>query len=149
MKAFPKRWTMVQRDSIGYLIYIPCDGSTPEININKHLLTVQWQLESQTYEIKNIVRTSAGKYQLECYETTNGKIIEGRPIIDFQIKLVDNQKNLYLWTWITNINDHQSSKDTTRWIMIPSKYANNFRKVDNPCPTKKKAEKTFLPIEFD
>lgn len=47
---------MLERDSNGYLIYSPCDGSTPEIIIKNDSLTIQWQLEKETYKLKKILK---------------------------------------------------------------------------------------------
>lgn len=150
-RIFPNSWTMLERDSIGYLVYAPCDGSTPKIYIEKDsTLILQWQLEKSEFKIKEITKTKNNIYLINCYGTfENNTLIANDQNIIFQIKLVDKKRNLYLWSWLTDFGEHLNIMDTTKWVMTPTKYVDKFRKIDNPCPTEMKVEKRFLPIEFN
>jgi len=144
-KYLHKLWTMLERDSIGYLVYNPCDGSTPKINIEgNRILTISGQLEKKEYKIKKITEPLNNNFLITCYD----KMENNNSYVIFQIKLVNKTHNLYLWTCITGFGNQNNLKDTTKWIMTPSKYIDKFRKVDNPCKTEKKIEKAFLPVEY-
>ncbi len=149
-KLFSKNWTMLEKDTIGYLVYDPCDGATPTINIKGNdVLIVQWQLEIMKYKIRRLTQINANDFLFSCDNTFQNDISNfGEPDITFQVRLVDKIKKIYLWTWVTEIGEGIKVKDTTRWVMTPTRYSAGFRKVNNPCPTEKKKEKVFLPIEF-
>ncbi|MDB5232460.1 MAG: hypothetical protein JWN76_3265 [Chitinophagaceae bacterium] len=141
---------MLERDSMGYLVYKPCDGSTPEINLESAgILTIQWQLEETKSRIKRFTQINTNNFLIKCSGTVeNGKLMSVKPNISFQIRLVDKTRDLYLWTYIADYGRRINIKDTTKWVMTPTKYIGNFRKVDNPCSTEKISEKIFLPVEF-
>ena len=42
----PKSWGMLERDSIGYVVYNPCNGGTPRITLDSGFVTVYWQLDA-------------------------------------------------------------------------------------------------------
>lgn len=145
IKSLPKSWTMLERDSIGYLVYNPCDGSTPQINIEGNsTLTIRGQLEKTEYKIKKISEPVNNNFLISCQNITKNN----KSDVVFRIKLVDKSRYLYLWTCTTDFGSQTNLNDTTKWIMTPSNCINKFRKVDNPCKTEKKIEKTFLPVEY-
>jgi len=49
----PKKWIMVERDSLGYLVYAPCNGETPIITIDSGYVTIYWQLDGPSKLVIN------------------------------------------------------------------------------------------------
>jgi len=121
----PKWWTMLQRDSIGYLIYHPCNGSTPKISIDKNNLIIYGQLDAPD-------TVTINKFTLE---TGNKSFSINASDITVEIK--DAKRKLVLWTF-----------GEYKWVMTPLEFKKDFRQINNPCPTEMKPEKQFLPIEF-
>lgn len=145
---FPKDWVMLERDSLGYLVYYPCDGSTPQIKINKDTLTIQWQNEEQKTLIEKFTRVTDDKFFIKCWGTIAGEDLLELPTINFEVRVVDRKRKLVHWKWVRDFKPPVYIRDSTSWIMTPIDFIDDFRKVDNPCETMKKPEKEFLPIEY-
>jgi hypothetical protein len=129
LKDIPHTWVMVERDSAGYLVYKPCNGRTPLINIDGDSLGVYWQLEESKFFIN--------KFALNGNESFSIRAADSRGTIEFIVEIKNAKQKLVLWTF----GDY-------KWVMTPVELKDKFRQVNNPCPTEMKREKEFLPVEF-
>lgn len=137
-------WTMLERDSIGYLVYKPCNGSTPGINLSKKEISIHWRLEGpDKFIIKDI------------YPINNNTAIYIQAInehgikAEFNVRIVNSKLHLYLWNWTIHWGEQQGGPWEDKWVMTHNKFEKEFRVVDNPCPHEMKVEKEFLLIEFE
>lgn len=137
-----KEWIRVERDDQGYLLYNPCDGSTPEVVIENGKISVHWQLETITLNIDKFTRS---RNNTGLYIGGNNEWLIG----EFDVKIVDPDKKLALWKFYIDDKQRHSSDYDIKWVMTPKEYIQEFRQEDNPCPTEKIPEKQFLPIEFE
>ena len=140
LNKFPKEWTQVERDSIGYLVYDPCSGGTPRIKIKSDSITIIWPLEFEKHPVENFNRVNDTTFTIQYSRKDFTNEITSKD--QFEIKVVDYKRKLILWKW--KLYDEE-----IKWIMTPDNHANSFRQVNNPCPHDKIPEKVFLPIEFD
>ena len=126
-----QEWTLVERDSLGYLVYYPCNGNTPRITIDSGYITIFWQLEAPArLAIDTFSRLKGNtSFYINAYDDVES--------IEFTASLKDEQQQLVLWTF-----------GDFKWVMIPTELENRFRTIDNPCPNQMKPEKSFLPVEF-
>ncbi|MBX7225497.1 MAG: hypothetical protein K1X55_05670 [Chitinophagales bacterium] len=131
LNEIPKNWTMVERDSLGYLVYNPCNGNTPKITIDSGYITIFWQLDAPTKLSIDKFAIIIGNKSFYINTYDDGESTE------FTASLKDNQQQLVLWTF-----------GDFKWVMIPAELENSFRTIDNPCPNEMKQEKSFLPLEF-
>ena len=130
LNSVPREWVKIERDENGYLIYDPCDGSTPSIKVHNEYLTVSYGLKTETFrygKFKTIVENKS--FRIEAYDT--------RYNIWFIIKakIIDDEKGIVLCTF-----------DGMKWLIIPVENIDGFRKIKNDCLTEKKPELTFLPV---
>ena len=130
----PQKWTQLSRSEKGYVVYQPCDGSTPTIVIQKSALIINWQLESDPHTIQNVQQTSDSTFEIDC-DNSKLKII---------VKWLNKEHSTALWKF-----QHSEDGETRKWVMCPTKLKTQFPFVDNPCPTGKIKEKAFLPIDID
>lgn len=130
----PSSWTQLNKSETGYVLYKPCDGSTPTVSIKGLSLIINWQLESEMHKIKNIIQVSDSVIKINC-DNSNFIII---------IKWLDKERTKALWKF-QNIDNN----DIFKWVMCPTKFKSQFPFVDNPCPTEKIKEKVFLPIDIE
>lgn len=127
----PKKWIMVERDSLGYLVYEPCNGETPIITIDSGYVTIYWQLDGSSKLVINKFTRLTGNRSFYINAADEGENME------FTAMLKNDKQKLVLWTF----GDY-------KWVMTPYENKEEFRQVDNPCPTEMKPEKQFLPVEF-
>jgi len=131
LDEIPAKWIMVERDSLGYLVYEPCNGGTPMITIDSGYVTVYWQLEAPSkFAINKFTRLKGNK---SFYISAGGE--DGN--LEFTAFMKDDNQNLVLWTF-----------GDFKWVMTPYENKKMFRQIDNPCPTEMKPEKQFLPVEY-
>ena len=131
LEDIPKKWIKLERDSMGYLVYKPCNGGTPVISIDTGYVTIHWQLDApEKLAIEKFTRLKGNKAFYINAGNQNSRF-------DFIAEIKDNKKSLILWTFGGN-----------KWITTPFENKKNFRQIDNPCPTEMKPEKHFLPIEY-
>jgi hypothetical protein len=130
----PNNWTQLSRNETGYVVYKPCDGSTPTVVINGSGLTINLQLESEKHTITSIYQVSDTTFEVSCDNS----------ILNITIKWLDRDRTKALWKF-KNLGDN----NTLKWIMCPTKIKFQFPIVDNSCPTEKIKEKVFLPIDID
>lgn len=136
----PKQWITLERDSVGYLIYKPCDGSTARMTIDSTYITVYWQLDAPDKLLIDKFTTGADNKSFYIHATyDNCKI-------DFNVKIVDIKRKLVLWKFKFNCNNEGGFEE--KWLMTSTEFTDKFRLIDNPCGSIKIAEKYFLPIEF-
>lgn len=122
---------MVERDSLGYLVYDPCDGGTPMITIDSGYITIYWQLDAPTKFVINKFTRLTGNRSFYI----NAAAEDGN--MEFTVEIKNGKQKLVLWTF-----------GDFKWVMTPLRFKNLFRQVNNPCPTEKKPEKQFLTVEF-
>jgi hypothetical protein len=127
----PKKWIMVERDSLGYLVYDPCNGGTPIITIDSVYVTIYWQLDVPSKLVINKFTRLAGNKSFYI------DAVDERGNMEFTAILNNDQQKLVLWTF-----------GDFKWVMTPYENKEEFRHVDNPCPTEMKPEKQFLPVKF-
>lgn len=135
-------WISLERDDKGYLIYKPCNGSTPRIVIDSGVIAIHWQLDApDKFRIEKF--TAVKDPQGILFSGYNHEIQA-----QFMAEVVNPQSKLVLWTWTTYWDKAPGEKGEYKWLTTPAKFEKEFRVVDNPCPTEMKVEKQFLPIEF-
>ncbi|HNP48831.1 MAG TPA: hypothetical protein PKK99_02800 [Bacteroidia bacterium] len=127
----PKKWILVERDSLGYLIYDPCNGGTPIITIDNGYVTIYWQLDGPSKLVINKFTRLTGNKSFYINASDEGGNME------FSAVLKNDKEKLALWTF-----------GDFKWVMTPYENKVEFRQVNNPCPTEMKPEKQFLPVEF-
>jgi len=131
LDKIPKKWILLEKDSIGYLVYDPCNGDTPMIVIDNNYVTIYWQIDAPSkYAIMKFTSQSGNKKFLIDASNESGSIA-------FSVVIKDGKQKINLWTF-----------QDIKWVMTPFDNRNNFRQVNNPCPAEMKSEKEFLPVEF-
>lgn len=125
------KWIMVERDSAGYLVYDPCNGSTPMITIENGYINIYWQLDAPSKLVINKFTRLKGNKSFYVNASDEGVNLE------FNVEIKDAKQKLALWTF-----------GEFKWVMTPFEYKSKFRQVDNPCRTVMKPEKQFLPVEY-
>jgi hypothetical protein len=135
---FPSHFTKVSKDSIGLLIYKPCDGSTPKVDMDSNYITLQGQLESDRLRITKIRRIRKTEYQLLCVDSHDDSP-EIASELNVHLVLVD-KKNM-VWRIYAEVIGFE-------FYMPPDDVAVYMRQVDNPCEDRKIAEKKFLEIKY-
>lgn len=128
---FPKKWIKVERDSLGYLVYDPCNGGTPMITIDSGYVTIYWQLDSPNSLVINKFIRLVGNRSFYMNAADKGVNCE------FTVEVKNDTQKLILWSF-----------DDFKWVMTPYENKSEFRQVNNPCLTEMKTEKQFLPVEF-
>ena len=139
----PNHLTKLERDSIGYLLYKPCDGSTPELYIesNNNYIIRQGQLESDRYKIVKVRKVGPRYWILDiCDQHDDSPEKESQSKI--YIKQIDRDINLWLIEWGEQIGSYN------KWIMTSDSELSKFRVITNPCGERKEIEKKFLEIEY-
>ena len=131
---FPNKWTRLERNENGYVVYQPCDGSTPTIVIKNSTLTMNWQLEPDEHILKDIFRISDTTFEISCDNSQ----------FNIKVKWLDKEKTKALWKF-----QYMGDSNIIKWVMCPTKLKNKFPYVDNPCPAGMKLEKIFLPVNID
>jgi hypothetical protein len=137
----PSHFTMLERDSIGYLKYEPCDGSTPKIDIEGNYIIIQGQLESDRFRIHDIKKKRRNSFIIvicDQHDDAPEKSSQSK----MHIQLVNKSSHLWLLEW------GYSEPNEYRWIMANDSELPLFRVIDNPCGEGKIAEKKFLEIEY-
>jgi len=127
----PKKWIMLERDSLGYLVYDPCNGGTPVITIDSGYVTIYWRLDAPSKLVINKFTRLTGNRSFYINAADQGGNME------FTAILKNDRQVLALWTF-----------GDFKWVMTPYENKEKFRQVDNPCPTEMKPENQFLPVEY-
>lgn len=129
-QTFPQQWVKLNRDRQGYMIYNPCEGSTPGIILHKDTLHMYWQLESQTHLIKSFEKIDHDHYKINCYGvvTQEGDIIYGVSARQYYIKVLNRKHKLVEWLAIA-----PDAQDTVKWMMSPEACRKDFRIVNQKC----------------
>lgn len=129
LKAIQNDWIKIEKDSLGYLIYDPCDGGTPTIHLENGHLTINWQLEGESSSIDKFTRIKGNNaFRLTAYRDNIG--------FDVYCKIYDAKKGIVFWEF-----------EGQKWFMTTIENARAFRTVHNNCPFEKKHELEFEPIE--
>lgn len=129
VNSVQKEWIKVEKDDDGYLIYEPCDGSTPTIKIEKNSIIYKPRIEPEaTFEYSSIVIDSEGKV-LKFERNIKGGL-------EISAYIYDAKDGLVMW---------RIGYD--KLLMTPSKNAANYRHVKNSCPDSKKREIDFKEIQ--
>jgi hypothetical protein len=138
IEKIPLHFIKTERDSLGYLIYKPCDGTTPKVDIANNYISLQGQLESDWLRICKYKKTKKNTYRLVCVDG-HDDVANGKSGINVLIRKIDTKRNLWLVS---------SPAIGFNCLMVPDSIAKNMRVVDNPCLDRKITEKTFLTPEF-
>ncbi|MBT8324558.1 MAG: hypothetical protein KJO96_04600 [Winogradskyella sp.] len=135
IKELYGNWTQLERDSIGYLHYKPCDGKTPSLLILKDSIILSQQIESpinlkiDSYKIKRdsiVLNVSSKNLNAE-----------------FTFRIVNSSAKFILFKW-----NYLEYMNTGKEIITRENLAKSFRQVENPCHMDKVSEMVFLPVEF-
>jgi hypothetical protein len=126
LSAIQKEWIEVEKDKDGYLIYEPCDGTTPTIKLDRGKLIIRPQIEfEKEYEYDKFTRITGNKsFRMDT------KIGEIKAII------FDSKKGLVLW----EISGEKK-------LMTPIEKSENFRHIKNNRPDRKRKELRFDTID--
>ena len=128
-------WTALERDSIGYLHYFPCDGKTPQVEIFKDSLVLKHQIENPT--TFHIDSTTVIKDRILIHASSNNLNAE----FDFKIVTTSAQFILFKWRYL-------KLRKEGKKILTREHMAQNFRQLKNTCETEKVPEIQFLLVEF-
>lgn len=131
-EKLPTKWIEVKKDSKGYLIYLPCDGSTRSFDFQKEIgvLEIVNQIESPT--------------QID-YEYSTNIQNDNWFILEFG----KNKKSLFSLKGAEydKINQLVLFKFNDEKILVtPYENYDNFRKVENKCANEKVPELQFENI---
>ncbi len=133
-KRFPKSWTQLSKTQNGFVVYDPCDGSTPTIKLNNFFLSINGQHESKEHSIEKFTRLSDSSYHITCDNSE----------LSIVVKWLDRSKSKALWTIKLN---NSLSTHIYKMVMCPTILSHKFRFIDNPCSTEKIGEEEFLSVE--
>jgi len=133
LAAIQKDWIKVEKDENGYLIYEPCDGSTPTISLNDGF-SMKWQIEPayKFYRDKFTLITGNKSFRLDAYDNEKDKTFE------VFAEIVDSKNGLVLWKF-----------NNEKWLMTPIENSNNFRHIKNNCPDYKRGELQFNEPNYE
>src|SRR5512133_1579275 len=96
LSDIPKKWIKLERDSIGYLLYKPCNGGTPVILIDSGYVTIFWQLEApEKLSIEKFTRLKGNKAFYINAQNQNYRL-------DLTAEIKDSKQKLILWTFGDN-----------------------------------------------
>src|SRR6478609_11121947 len=99
--TFPEVWVKLDKDRKGYMVYVPCDGTTPGIVVKKDTLHMDWQLESQTHMIRKFEKKDNDHYVIHCYGVVmDGAVVHGVSARDYEVTVLDREKKLVQWNAI-------------------------------------------------
>lgn len=137
-------WTSLERDKEGYLIYSPCNGTTPRLRVNEGKVTIFWKLEGlNSFRIEKIKMNSKNEIVIYSKDFDNEETIAV-----FKIHIADSHRKLVVWEWNIDWPIYQGGHTSYKWITTRSIHEQEFRHVDNPCPKGLIKEKEFLELEY-
>ena len=129
LKAIQHDWIKIEKDEKGYLIYDPCDGGTPTIHLENGQITINWQLEGESYSYEKFTRIKGNNaFRLTAYRESG--------TFDVYCKIYDAKNGIVCWEF-----------EGQKWYMTTLENAKAFRTVHNNCPYEKKRELEFEPFE--
>ena len=129
-------WTEIERDSMGFFLYQPCDGNTPEVRISKDSIILVHQIEDATeMRIDSLIR-----YRDSIAVLASSNFREGM----FVLKKIESEEDFLLFKLYF-------PKHNNRYKQIIMRIENSkaMRKVVDSCLTEKTATRHFLPIEYN
>ena len=115
LEDIPKKWIKVERDSLDYLVYDPCNGGTPIIAIDSGYVTIYWQLDGPSKLVINKFTRLKGDRSFYISAADDGGNME------FSATIKNDKQKLFLWTF-----------GDFKWVMTPYENKVKFRHVDNP-----------------
>lgn len=128
-------WTELERDSIGHLLYEPCDGSTPRILISKDSVVLKHQIEMPT------------RLKIDQYDISGKKITilasSGKLKYNFIFKIIESHSKLIICKWSNNYGNNGKEVLTTEI------FKNEIRRVKDSCDIDKIPNQQFLPVEYE
>ncbi len=130
------KWIEVERDSIGYFLYQPCDGQTPNIIVSNDSITLNHQIEEPT--ILPIDKISITKDSITIY--TNTEILTA----EFIFKIVDPNADHILFKW-----NYPKYENKGKQVIAKAASVKKMRNIENPCDTGKVPDHQFLPVEYN
>ena len=131
LNSIQKEWIKVEKDEKGYLIYDPCDGTTPTIKFDKEYIIINSIWESEKFSFEKFTRITGNKsFRLDAYNK------ETKTWFEIKAKIIDNKKGIVLWQF-----------GDAKWLMTPIENKEKFRKINNDCIHNKTKELRFLPVK--
>ena len=131
LNSIQSNWIKVEQDEKGYLIYDPCDGSTPTIKFDNGYIIINSSLESEKFSFEKLTRITGNKsFRLDSYNKEN------KTWFEIKAKIIDNKKGIVLWEF-----------SGIKWLMTPIENKEKFRQIKNNCIRKKRSELKFFPIK--
>ena len=127
----PAKWIEVKNDSLGYLIYEPCDGSTPSMKFDDQLLSFN-SIEAVTYNLKTGAEISADGNSLK-FGIYQNVPEDGFDVI---IKIFEAKEGIALIEF-----------KEMYMLMTPIENVNAFRRIKNNCKYNKTKEVQFAPYK--
>lgn len=137
-------WITLERDSIGYLIYEPCDkGYSSSITVNETKIIYKIGYEGlDTLQIDAVkILNSSNEIEVSAYNDYYS--------INSLLKIIDADENLYLWKWELRPKIEPKAIRKGKRMMTRQEFRNEFRYIKNPCDSGRVSEKQFLPIEYE
>ena len=132
-------YIQVERDSLGYLIYKPCQGRTPRIEVSQDSIIVFGQIDFPARLEKTKLNEKKGSIRMKA--ENNGIYWS------FTWKQVDTDQGLVLIDWKWSAGGSFSRKE--RAVYMNESKAKLIRRVENRCEGENATELQFLPIEFE
>ncbi len=132
-------YIQVERDSLGYLIYKPCQGRTPRIEVSQDSIIVFGQIDFPARLEKTKLNEKKGSIRMKA--ENNGIYWS------FTWKQVDTDQGLVLVDWKWSAGGSFSRKE--RAVYMNESKAKLIRRVENQCEGENATELQFLPIEFE
>jgi hypothetical protein len=141
LKEILGTYIQVERDSLGYLIYKPCDGRTPRIEVTQDSIIVFGQIDFPARLEKFKITEKKGTIRMKAHNIDE-------IYWNFNWRPVGTEHDLVLveWKWASRIG---SFKQKGRALYAPESNASDMRIVRNKCNSEKVPELQFLPIEFE
>lgn len=130
------KWIEIERDSIGYFLYQPCDGQTPNIIVSNDFITLNHQIEEPT--LLPIDKISITKDSITI--NTNSEILTA----EFIFKIVDPNADHILFKW-----NYPKYQNKGKQVIAKASAVKKLRNIKNPCDTEKVPDHQFLPIEYN
>jgi hypothetical protein len=136
-------WVKLERDTEGYLIYDPCNGTTTSITIAPN--TAIFDLSQETPDTLKIASINI----LNATNTIQFIASRDNYSVNAVLKSIDLDQKLWLLKWELTPKYQPNNIRKGKMMVTKREFVKDFRFVDQPCDHERVAEKEFLPIEFD
>lgn len=129
-------WKKIERDSIGYFLYQPCEGKIPGVRITQDSIFLISQIEGpDPMKIDN----------LQTFKDSLKVLASNRySEAEFTFKIVEPQQDFILFKWNFPVTQNKGKQ-----IIMKNEDAEQLRKVVDTCLYEKRETRYFLPIEYN